>query len=180
MSRIGKQPVVIPQGVTVTLSDGVAYAKGPKGEMSQAIHRDIKVDIADNEIVCSIERPSKEATSLWGTTRALLANLVQGVNEGFQKQLELHGVGYRANVKGKNLELALGFSHPVLIEAPENITFVVEKDLITITGIDAQAVGQVAAEIRAVRPPEPYKGKGVRYKDEIVRRKVGKVVGAAS
>lgn len=180
MSRIGKQPIPVPQGVTVTLNNGVVQAKGPKGELSQTIHRDITVEIKDNVITCAIGRPSKEASALWGTTRALLANVIEGVTTGFQKKLELHGVGYKAVVKGNNLELALGFSHPIVVPAPKDVTFLVEKELITISGIDAYSVGQVAAEIRAIRPPEPYKGKGVRYKDEKVRRKVGKVVGATS
>lgn len=180
MSRIGKQPIAIPQGVTVTLDKDVVKVKGPKGELSHTVHRDIAVAIQDNEVVCTIARKSKQSQALWGTTRAIIANLIQGVTEGFKKQLEMHGVGYRAQLKGKDLQLAVGFSHPVVIKAPANITFGVEKETITIEGIDAQQVGQIAAEIRSIRPPEPYKGKGIRYVGEQIRRKVGKVVGATS
>lgn len=180
MSRIGKQPVPIPNGVTVTVSDSVVTVKGPKGEMVQTVHPDIAVAVQDNQIQCTVARPTKQSNALWGTTRALLANMITGVTEGFRKQLELHGVGYRAAVKGKDLELALGFSHPVKIAAPANISFVVEKDVITVEGISSAEVGQIAADIRKIRPPEPYKGKGIRYVGEHVRRKVGKVVGAAS
>lgn len=180
MSRIGKQPIVIPQGVTITLDKGVIKVKGPKGELSHTVHRDIAVEIKDNELVCTIARNSKQASALWGTTRAIIANLVQGVTDGFKKQLELHGVGYRAQLKGKDLQLAVGFSHPVVVKVPEQITFAVEKETITIEGIDAQKVGQIASEIRSIRPPEPYKGKGIRYVGEQIRRKVGKVVGTAS
>lgn len=179
MSRIGKQPVSIPSGVTVTVDGQDVVVKGPKGTLSLVAHSDIAVTVADNTVVCEIKRQSKQSSALWGTTRANIANLVEGVTEGFKKQLELHGVGYRAQLKGKDLEFALGFSHPVLIKAPEGITFTVEKDHVTIEGIDKVLVGQVAANIRSLRKPEPYKGKGIRYVGEHVRRKVGKVVGGA-
>lgn len=180
MSRIGKQPIAIPTGVTVLLTDSLVTVKGPKGELSFKPHRHIGVEQVEQTLVCSIKHKTKQSSALWGTTRAILSNLLTGVSQGFEKKLEMQGVGYRAAVKGKNLELLVGFSHPVLIKAPEGISFTVEKEFITITGIDKHAVGQVAADIRLVRPPEPYKGKGIRYVGEKVRRKVGKVVGAAA
>lgn len=180
MSRIGKNPIPIPAGVTVTIDSGIVRVKGPKGELSHHVHRHIGVSQKDNVLVCEVKHASKESSALWGTTRAVLANLVQGVTEGFMKQLELHGVGFRGAVKGKNLELQVGFSHPVVVAAPPGVAFTVEKELITVAGPDRYVVGQVAANIRKIRPPEPYKGKGIRYKDEVVRRKVGKVVGTTA
>lgn len=178
MSRIGKQPVSLPDGVTVTVTDGVVTVKGPKGSLSRQLHSDISVAVQDNEVVCTINRQSKKASALWGTVRAHIANMVEGVTQGFDKRLELHGVGYRAKLKGKNLELSLGYSHPVTVAAPEGISFAVEQEVITIQGIDKEVVGQVAADLRKLRKPEPYKGKGVRYQGENVRRKMGKVVGS--
>ena len=180
MSRIGKQPITIPTGVTVTISDAGVTVKGPKGELSFKPHHAIKVEQVANTLVCTVVLKSKQSPALWGTTRAILANFVEGVSTGFSRVLEMQGVGYRASVKGQNLELLVGFSHPVLIEAPAGITFKVEKELITIAGPNKHTVGQVAANIRKVRPPEPYKGKGIRYQGEKVRRKVGKVVGATA
>jgi large subunit ribosomal protein L6 len=180
MSHIGKKPIPIPSGVTITQDKGMVVVKGPKGELSFEPHRAISVVIEDNQIVCSIGKQTKQSAALWGTTRARLANMVKGVTEGFRRQLELHGVGYRAQVKGKDLEMTLGFSHPVKIAAPAGITFTVNKEVIDIEGINNELVGQVAAEIRAWRPPEPYKGKGVHYMGEHVRRKVGKVVGSTT
>jgi large subunit ribosomal protein L6 len=180
MSRVGKSPITLPAGVTVTQDGRSLTVKGPKGQLTVVMHPDIAATIADNVITCSIERPSKQANALWGTMRALLAKAVAGVQTGFTKKLEMQGVGYRAAKKGNDLELSIGFSHPVLIKAPEGISFTVEKEIITIEGIDAYMVGQMAANIRAVRPPEPYKGKGIRYQGEIVKRKQGKVVGATA
>ncbi len=180
MSRIGKNPIQLPAGVTASLAGRVITVKGPQGELTHTIHPDIAVSIENNVITCTVARQSKRASALWGTTRAVIANLVAGVTEKFQKQLELQGVGYRAALKGQNLEMQLGFSHPVLVSAPEGITFQVEKEIITISGPDIVQVGQMAADIRAIRPPEPYKGKGVRYVGEHVRRKVGKVVGGTT
>lgn len=179
MSRIGKKPIVIPQGVSVAIAGSRVTAKGPKGELTFEVTRDIAVDMKDNVLECSVARNSKKAAALWGTTRARLANIVKGVSQGFEKKLEIQGVGYRATLKGKDLEIAVGFSHPVVVEAPAGITFAVEKEIITVAGIDTVQVGQVASNIRKIRPPEPYKGKGIRYVGEHVRRKVGKVVGAA-
>jgi large subunit ribosomal protein L6 len=177
MSHIGKQLISVPTGVTVTMDAGVLTVKGPKGELSMKLHPLIEVTQDQGSLTVAMKRKTKQSTALWGTTRARVANMVQGVTVGFKKTLEMHGVGYRAALKGKDLELSVGFSHPVKIAALPGISFVVSKELITIEGIDKQAVGQVAAEIRLVRPPEPYKGKGIRYQGEHVRRKVGKVVG---
>ncbi len=180
MSRIGKQPIPIPAGVTVTVAGQDVHVQGPKGTVDVVVHPAIAATVQDSALNCTIAHDTKKSSALWGTMRAILANAVQGVHEGFKKQLELQGVGYRASLQGKNLQLLVGFSHPVLIEAPEGILFTVEKEIITVEGFDAYTVGQVAANIRAIRPPEPYKGKGIRYLGEHVRRKVGKVVGAAA
>ncbi|OGY36011.1 MAG: 50S ribosomal protein L6 [Candidatus Andersenbacteria bacterium RIFCSPHIGHO2_12_FULL_45_11b] len=180
MSRIGKKEILIPSGITVTVSGADVHIAGPKGELTIAVHPVIGVAVQENMLTCTIARKTKKSSALWGTMRAILANAVEGVHTGFKKQLELQGVGYRAAMQGKNIQLLVGFSHPVLIEAPEGITFSVEKEIITVEGFDAYLVGQVAANIRKVRPPEPYKGKGIRYVGEHVRRKVGKIVGSAA
>ena len=180
MSRIGKQPIEIPSGVTVTIANGVVNVKGPKGELSHTLHREISVSQEGTTLVCLAPKVSKQSSALWGTTRAVIAGLITGVSVGFAKKLEMQGVGYRAALKGKNLELSVGFSHTVPVIAPEGISFKVEKELITIEGANKYLVGQIAANIRAVRPPEPYKGKGIRYQGEKVRRKVGKVVGTTA
>ncbi|MPZ53656.1 MAG: 50S ribosomal protein L6 [Acidimicrobiia bacterium] len=175
MSRIGKQPIELPSGVDVTISGPNVTVKGPKGELSRRIHD--KVGISSDDGVLNVTRvdESREARALHGLTRALVANMVAGVADGFSKDLEIQGVGYRASLKGKDIELLVGFSHPVLINAPEGITFEVpEPTKITVSGIDKETVGQIAADIRRVRPPEPYKGKGIRYVGEYVRRKAGK------
>jgi large subunit ribosomal protein L6 len=180
MSHIGKQPIELPAGTTAQLKDNVVTVKGPKGELAFQFTHAVSVEVKGSTVICTLVRSGKASVALWGTTRARIANMVKGVSEGFAKQLEMRGVGYRAAVKGKGLELTLGFSHPVTVSAPEGISFAVAKELITVRGIDNQVVGQVAASIRAIRPPEPYKGKGIRYLDEKVRRKVGKVVGATA
>lgn len=175
MSRIGKQPIAIPGGVDVTVEGTRVTVKGPKGTLSRDVHPDMRVTLADGEV--RVERPSDDGfhRSLHGLTRSLIANMVQGVTGGFQKVLEIQGVGYRAAAKGKDLELALGYSHPVVVKAPEGISLAVESPTrIVVSGADKEAVGQVAADIRAWRPPDPYKGKGVRYEGEYVRRKAGK------
>jgi large subunit ribosomal protein L6 len=175
MSRIGRKPVPVPDAVTVEIGAGDIAVKGPKGELRQTFSPDMKVEQEDG--IVTITRPTDrgEHRALHGLTRSLIANMVEGVTEGFEKRLEIQGVGYRAALKGKKLELALGFSHPVAIDAPEGIDFEVPQPTeIIIKGIDKQLVGQVAADIRKRRPPEPYKGKGIRYKDEQVLRKVGK------
>lgn len=180
MSRIGNQPIVLPAGVTVVVKDRLVTVTGSKGELRYEVHPVIAVQADDTQITCSVKKAGKRSAALWGTTRARLANIVTGVTEGWRKQLELRGVGYKAKLVGNDLELAVGYSHLVTIEAPEGISFTVEKEIITVEGIDIVVVGQVAADVRAVRKPEPYKGKGIRYVDERVRRKVGKVVAAAA
>jgi large subunit ribosomal protein L6 len=175
MSRIGRQPISVPDGVTVDVQPGHVSVKGPKGELGQNVSREMKVELSDGTVV--VERPSDrgEHRALHGLTRSLIANMVQGVTEGYEKRLEIQGVGYRAQLRGKALELSLGFSHSVSVEAPEGIEFEVPQPTeIIVRGIDKQQVGQVAADIRKRRPPEPYKGKGVRYAGEQVSRKVGK------
>jgi large subunit ribosomal protein L6 len=175
MSRIGRKPVAVPDAVTVELAPGNIAVKGPKGELTQTYSQDMTVSQEDGTIL--VARPTDRGPhrALHGLTRSLIANMVEGVTDGFEKRLEIQGVGYRAALKGKNLELALGYSHPVPIDAPEGIEFEVPQPTeIIIRGIDKQLVGQVAADIRKRRPPEPYKGKGIRYKGEQVLRKVGK------
>jgi large subunit ribosomal protein L6 len=175
MSRIGRKPVAVPDAVTVTLAPGNIAVKGPKGELTQTYSQDMTVSQEDGTILVARPTDRGEHRALHGLTRSLIANMVEGVTDGFEKRLEIQGVGYRAALKGKNLELALGFSHPVPIAAPEGIEFEVPQPTeIIIRGIDKQLVGQVAADIRKRRPPEPYKGKGIRYKGEQVLRKVGK------
>jgi large subunit ribosomal protein L6 len=175
MSRIGRQPIGVPDGVTVEVEPELVRVKGPRGELSERVQRDLGVEQQNGEIV--VTRPSDrgEHRALHGLTRSLIANMVHGVTQGFEKRLEIQGVGYRAQLKGKDLELALGYSHPVSVEAPEGIEFEVPVPTeVVIRGNSKQAVGEIAAQIRKKRPPEPYKGKGIRYKDEYVARKVGK------
>ena len=175
MSRIGKKPIEIPDAVEIKMEKRLVKIKGPKGEISKEIPLDIGIEIKDKEILLNPKRKTKKSGALWGLTRSLLYNDVQGVTEGFKKELELIGIGYRASVeKEKLLVLEVGFSHKVEIEVPEGIDVSVKKNIITISGIDKQKVGEVAAKIRKVRPPEPYKGKGIRYVGEKVRRKEGK------
>ena len=175
MSRIGRKPVAVPEAVSVEIGTGTIAVKGPKGELNQTFSPDMAVAQEDGTIVVSRPTDRGEHRALHGLTRSLIANMVEGVTDGFEKRLEIQGVGYRANLKGKNLELALGFSHPVSIAAPEGIEFEVPQPTeVIVRGIDKQLVGQTAADIRKRRPPEPYKGKGIRYKGEQVLRKVGK------
>jgi large subunit ribosomal protein L6 len=175
VSRIGKLPITIPDGVEVEIGDGVVRVKGPKGELSQTVSRELSFEREDSTLL--VKRPTDrgEHRALHGLTRSLVFNMVQGVTEGFEKRLEIQGVGYRAQLRGNALELALGFSHPVKVEAPDGIEFEVPQPTqIIVRGIDKQAVGEIAARVRKLRPPEPYKGKGVRYAGEYVARKVGK------
>jgi len=175
MSRIGRKPVPVPDAVSVEIAPGNIAVKGPKGELRQTLSAEMKVEQDDGAVTVTRPTDRGEHRALHGLTRSLIANMVEGVTEGFEKRLEIQGVGYRAALKGKNLELALGYSHPVAIDAPEGIDFEVPQPTeIIVKGIDKQLVGQVAADIRKRRPPEPYKGKGIRYKDEQVLRKVGK------
>lgn len=180
MSRVGKEPIAIPQGVKVTLEDQVFVAEGPKGKVRQSMLTGIPVEIEDGVVKVTRDDDSGDLRSKHGLMRALLANAVHGAAEGFSKQLEIHGVGYRASLKGSEIHLALGFSHPVVFQVPVGIEVQVDEKAgkIMVSGADRQQVGQVAANIRRLRKPEPYKGKGIRYSDEVVRRKVGKA-GAA-
>ena len=175
MSRIGRKPIPVPAGVTVSIEPELVRVNGPKGELSERIHRDITVE--QNDDVLTVSRPTDrgEHRALHGLTRSLVANMVEGVTAGYTKTLEIQGVGYRAALKGKDLELALGYSHPVAIKAPDGIEFEVPQPTrVIVKGISKQAVGEIAANIRKQRPPEPYKGKGIRYEGEYVARKVGK------
>jgi len=175
MSRIGKKPIPVPAGVTVSIEPELVRVNGPKGELTERIHRDIAVEQEDGQLL--VKRPTDrgEHRALHGLTRSLVANMVTGVTEGYAKALEIQGVGYRAQKRGNDLELALGYSHPVSIKAPDGIEFEVPQPTrIVVRGISKQLVGEVAANIRKQRPPEPYKGKGIRYEGEYVARKVGK------
>ena len=175
MSRIGNKPVQIPDGVTVSVGEGRVSVNGPKGELSQELTREMKVEVSGDTL--TVERPTDrgEHRALHGLTRSLIANMVEGVTEGYSKKLEIQGVGYRARLSGKALDLNVGFSHPVSVPAPDGIEYEVPQPTeVIVRGIDKQLVGEMAARIRRVRPPEPYKGKGIRYEGEYVRRKVGK------
>lgn len=180
MSRIGRLPIVVPAGVQITMDDHTVTVKGPKGELSQSFHPDIEIKLEDGQLL--VERPSdeREHRALHGLTRALIANMVEGVTKGFERILEIRGVGFRAAVEGSKLVMQIGFSHPVEVEPKDGISFEVGQDtgtrmpFVVIRGINKQVVGQQAAEIRRVKPPEPYKGKGIRYRGEQVRRKAGK------
>ena len=175
MSRIGKKPVPVPSGVTANVEGQTVKMKGPKGALQFVVPEEVSVKLEDGKVQVDPRNESKRARSMWGTSRTLVANLVTGVTKGFERKLEITGVGYRAAVQGKNLQLALGYSHDVIFPIPEGIQIATPKPTeITITGIDSQKVGQVAAEIRGFRPPEPYKGKGVKYAGEYIFRKEGK------
>ena len=178
MSRIGKKPIVIPANVTVDIAEGnVVTVKGPKGTLTNTFHADMKLSVEGN--VLTVTRPSDEAQhrALHGLTRTLIANMVEGVEKGYSKVLEVNGVGYRAEKKGNQLVMRLGYSHEVIMEEIPGISVAVDGNKITVSGIDKQVVGQFAAEVRGKRPPEPYKGKGIKYSTEVIRRKVGKTGG---
>ena len=175
MSRIGKKIIQIPDKVEVKIDSGLVLVKGPKGELKQRMVREIEVEQSDKELVVKVMNENdKKQRSLWGTFRQLIANMILGVTEGFEKKLEVNGVGYRTEIKGNELVLNVGFSHPVHFKMPEGIQIQVEKNLITVGGIDKQLVGETAARIRKIKKPEPYKGKGIKYVDEVIRRKAGK------
>ena len=175
MSRVGKNPVTIPQGVTVDVASGVATVKGKLGTLKLPITKEVDVSVKDGKVWVKPVQENTQSRVLWGTTRANLRNMVEGVSKGYSKALEINGVGYRAAVQGKNLQLQMGYSHDVLYPIPEGITIKCEKPTaVLISGFDKQKVGQVAAEIRAVRPPEPYKGKGIKYDTETILRMEGK------
>lgn len=175
MSRIGKKPIALPAGVTVAVKDGVVTVKGPKGELTQQLHPAISVSQQDGAVQVAVTDPTKHReNALWGTFGSLIRNMVAGVTAGYQKQLEVNGVGFKVALKKDSLDLALGFSHPVVFPLPKGISATVEKNIITLTGIDKQLLGQTAAELRKLKKPEPYKGKGIKYVDEVLRRKAGK------
>ncbi|OFY64692.1 MAG: 50S ribosomal protein L6 [Bacteroidetes bacterium RBG_13_43_22] len=180
MSRIGKLPVNLPKGVTVSVSDGnVISVKGPLGELTQAIDRDLKIEVVDNQVIISRPSESKNHKSLHGLFRALVANMVTGVSQGYKKELELVGVGYRAEAKGQQLEMSLGYSHEIILQVPGEVKVETKTErrsnpIITLSSIDKQLIGHVAAKIRSLRPPEPYKGKGIKFVGEHLRRKTGK------
>jgi large subunit ribosomal protein L6 len=178
MSRIGKKIIQIPAGVELTVASASVEAKGPKGRLTQNLHSNIKAEItADGLVVALIDEKLKGASAIWGLYRSLLANLVAGVSAGFEKKLEINGVGFKAAASGKKLTLNVGFSHPVEFLLPEGVQATVEKNIITVTGMGKQEVGQVAANIRKIKQPEPYNGKGIKYVEEVIRRKVGKAAG---
>lgn len=175
MSRIGKKPVQIPEGVTATVDGQIVTAKGPKGELQFVVNKEVLVKMEDGSIMVDPRDESKDARSKWGMSRTMVSNIMEGVKEGFEKKLEINGVGYRAAMQGNDIQLSLGFSHEVVYKVPEGVTVACPKPTeIVVSGIDKQKVGQVAAEIRSYRPPEPYKGKGVKYADETIFRKEGK------
>lgn len=180
MSRIGKQPITLPKGVVVTIDDKTVIVKGEKGELTQKFPRNLDIKVDGDQVLVSVNKKSQQSNAMHGTFRSLVQNMVVGVSVGWSKTLELVGTGYRAELSGEKLILNIGFSHPVEVTPPEGIKFKVEKTKITVEGINKQIVGEEAAKIRNIRPPEPYKGKGIKYEDEIVRRKPGKAAKAQS
>jgi large subunit ribosomal protein L6 len=174
MSRIGKKPIVISQGVVVTIEKNIVTVKGPKGEITFAHHPDVAVKIVENEIIVDKKAKNKNTPAIWGTTSRVLANMMEGVVNGFKKQLELNGVGFRMSTAGKKINMALGFSHPVVVDVPQSLEVTTEGNIMTVSGIDKHEVGQFSANVRALKPVEPYKGKGFKYVGEYVRRKEGK------
>lgn len=176
MSRIGKKSILIPANVEVKIDGMTVLVKGPKGELSFKVAPQIEVEKKEDKIFISINIETKLAKSLWGLSRVMIFNMIKGVTDGFEKRLEIQGIGFKAAIEGENLVLAVGFSHPVKVQVPKSLKVSVEKNIIIISGIDKELVGQYAANIRKIKPPEPYKGKGIRYVGEVVRRKVGKKV----
>lgn len=175
MSRLGKLPIELPQGTQVKIEGAFIVVKGPKGELKEKMHSAVKVDIAEKQVLVDVkDRENKKERALWGLYRSLLNNMVVGVNQGFSKKLEINGVGYKANVSGNKLNISAGYSHVVEFFLPAGISAVVEGNTITVSGIDKQLVGETAAQIRKIRKPEPYKGKGIKYSTETLRRKAGK------
>jgi large subunit ribosomal protein L6 len=180
MSRVGKKPIEIPKDVEVKMEKRKVLIKGPKGELSQEFRPEVEVFVKEGKIFITPKIQTKKTSAYWGLTRALLANMVIGVTNGYEKKLEIQGIGYKAVLEGEDLKLQAGFTHPVKVKKPEGIKFSVEKEVITISGIDKKLVGETAAKIRKIRPPDPYKGKGIRYQGEIVKKKVGKKVVATT
>lgn len=179
MSKIGRKPIIVPDGVEVKIDGLQVSVKGPKGELKRQLTAGVKLAVADGKIAVTVSGSGPDKNKIWGLERALVNNMIVGVSQGFARKLEVNGVGYRAAVQGKKLNLALGFSHPIEIEIPAGIEAKVQKNVITLTGIDKQALGQFAANIKSFRPPEPYKGKGIKYAEEQIRRKEGKKVSAS-
>jgi large subunit ribosomal protein L6 len=176
MSRIGKKPIVLPKGVTVDIHENTVKVKGPKGELARSFAPELQIMLENGEVVVKRSSEARQVRALHGTTRAILNNMVTGVSQGFTKALQVEGVGYKAEIKGKQLVMSLGYSHPITVDPPPGISFAWDEKarLITVSGIDRELVGQVAADLRAWRPPEPYKGKGLRYQGEKIKRKAGK------
>ena len=175
MSRIGKKRIIIPPDVIVSVDGDIVAVKGPKGELRRVLNKKVHVKVEGERVVVDVDnKEEKKERALWGTFAAHIGNMVIGVTKGYKRQLEINGVGYRAALQGKDLKLEVGFSHSVIYQTPENVSVALEKNLITVEGADKELVGQAAAEIRAIRKPEPYKGKGIKYLDEVIRRKAGK------
>ncbi|TSC75772.1 MAG: large subunit ribosomal protein L6 [Parcubacteria group bacterium Gr01-1014_30] len=174
MSRVGKKPILIPKGVEVKIEGKKVKVKGEKGGLEREVRPEVKVEVKDSQVFVTPDVETKQTSSLWGLTRQLINNMVEGVTKGYEKKLEIEGLGFKAALEGENLVLSVGFSHPVKIEAPKNIKFSVEKNVITVSGVDKELVGQTAAVVKRVKKPEPYKGKGIRYFREKIRRKEGK------
>jgi len=179
MSRVGKQPIEIPAAVTVEIKGQKVAVKGPRGALSREFRDEIKIEQQENQIIVTPKVETNQSKALWGLSRTLLANMISGVSKGYEKKLEIEGVGYRAALDGDSLNLQLGFSHPIKMKTPQDMTISVDKNVIIVGGIDKEQVGQFAASIRKIRPPEPYKGKGIRYEGEVVRRKLGKKAAGA-
>ena len=181
MSRIGKQPIPIPQGVKVQIEEGLIRAEGPKGKLSQPVPAGMAAKIEDNVLTITRDSDHRTARAMHGLTRALIANMVTGVKDGFERKLDIVGIGYRAQLQGRNIQLALGYSHPVIFPLPETVTAEIERQVaITLRAPDKALLGETAAKLRSLRKPDPYKGKGIKYSDEVIRRKVGKKAGAGA
>jgi len=174
MSRIGKKPIIIPENIEISKTDDILTIKGPLGETKRSFKNDIEINIRDRQIFLRPKKKTKETSSLWGTYSSHIQNMLEGVTKGFVKKLIIEGIGFKAQLEGANLVLSLGLSHNIKVEIPKDIKVQVEKNIITVSGIDKEKVGQFSAEIRALKKPEPYKGKGIRYEKEVIRRKAGK------
>jgi large subunit ribosomal protein L6 len=174
MSRVGKKPIEISDKIKIAYSDRILTVSGDKGTLTRTIHPDVNLNIEDNSLTVTIENMDKKTRSLWGMTRAIVANMVTGVTQGFERALEINGIGYRAEINGKNILFNLGYSHPIDFPLPEGISAIIEKNIIKLSGIDKDLLGYTASTIRSLRPPEPYKGKGVKYAEEYIQRKAGK------
>ena len=180
MSRIGKKPIEIPEGVTVKIEDWIVTIKGPKGELSREFRPEIKIELKGSQIFVSPKIETKKTNAFWGLTRALLANMVKGVVDGYEKKLEISGLGYKAEMDEEGLSLKVGLTHPVKMKCPQGIKISTEKNIISVSGIDKQLVGLTASKIRRIKPAEPYKGKGIKYEGEVIRRKAGKRVASGA